>query len=750
MLEIVVFDATTAIAAGEEDRQAEVVSNQCVAILPGTTRGVLLANGWVVGSFSRHAETNLVLGDRRRLVWPHRLPSDVVRPTDEETSPFGDRTRFVELAQNLHAIVERIVGVADMCLVPPDGDLVAVDSSGQTEASDAWMARVLGESVDVLEQLSVSDRASGILPIGPNGDLLWCPLPGRAAACVAPTSLHGVRTVDLDVLNRLLEAISMFAAGNVWPAVGSTEMADPLATLAAAVNRAWTVDAVAEAVGRHGTETLGAALISTALVEDGLLRFVHGIGVDGAVAEAWPTAPLSAPIPMAVAARDGRPVVLGSDEDFRAWPVFDEAVSSLSISSFVALPVRSRAGGTAAAVIGLGFAQPLASPEPSAHMQRLAELTEQGLDRAVGYQRARRHAQLLETIALPTQLPVVPDLEVGGRYLPPTVHQRVGGDLYDVISLDDRRVSFVIADASGHDLEASKAIARIRHAIGVLAFEETSPAQVLRAVDWYLKRSGKRTLVTCVCGFVDIESGELIMANAGHPQPRLIRRDGSVSAIGPLGDPLLGYGPSHYREDVVHLGVGDTFVAFTDGLIERRSESFVVSEARLDEQLATVRFRNAEDLALRLTERLPVERDDDVAVLAIRRPAESRSMDVLWSAPAGTADLADVRETVRRWLDPAEVRLDDVLLVVTELVTNARTACDEDGIVVLRGQVVTGPERSVVIEVENPGEPFSHVPDMPEPSEVRGRGLAMTALLSDLSVFSTGSGTVVRASFGDR
>ncbi len=88
-------------------------------------------------------------------------------------------------------------------------------------------------------------------------------------------------------------------------------------------------------------------------------------------------------------------------------------------------------------------------------------------------------------------------------------------------------------------------------------------------------------LVTLVYLVADPATDELVVTNAGHPPPVLLRADGSTEQL-PFADGVpLGTLPAGRKQSTVPFRAGDTLLAFTDGLIERRSEDIDLGQDRL-------------------------------------------------------------------------------------------------------------------------------------------------------------------------
>ncbi len=552
-------------------------------------------------------------------------------------------------------------------------------------------------------------------------------------------------TIELDIQFRQMSRsfAAQIAADQVENAVESS-----LAEVATATSRSWTTADVARAVAMHGEAATGAAMVSLATIESESLRFHHGDGVSEDVARSWVVSPLSAPIPMAACVDTVEPIILRDRAAFDSWPVFRDAAIELEIESFMALPIVDPNGAVLAS-LGIGWSDPLEDGEISVTIARLVSITMQALRRATEHENAQDHMSVLESIVLPGRLPIAPGLEIHGRYQAPLFSQRVGGDLFDAWVRDDGAVALVIADVSGHNLLATRTTAALRHSIGMLSLEMREPSHILQAVNRYVQNSEASKLATCCYCVIDVANETMTIANAGHPQPRVRSSDGSVTAVGPVGEMLLGFGDDVYSQQTIPFLRGSSLVMFTDGLTDRRSADLLVAERTLDRQIAQTDGMTASEISALLLASLGDEREDDVAVMVVRRPdiesGERHSLMLRW--PRAHVKLSEARAELRTWLDREDyvlgpTSLDDILLVATELLSNARTAAVPGSEVVLACDVRHG---RVEISVRNEGAAFSHRPTMPIERSPRGRGLAIIASLADLSVDSVSDLVTVRA-----
>ncbi len=102
-------------------------------------------------------------------------------------------------------------------------------------------------------------------------------------------------------------------------------------------------------------------------------------------------------------------------------------------------------------------------------------------------ERTKRVAETLQEAFLPRQLPQRADLRLDAIYVSAEKDALVGGDWYDAFELPDGKLGFSIGDVTGHGLEASIAVGKLRQAIFTLALRIDDPAEILVEVDRILR-----------------------------------------------------------------------------------------------------------------------------------------------------------------------------------------------------------------------------------------------------------------------
>ncbi|MCL2203169.1 MAG: serine/threonine-protein phosphatase [Defluviitaleaceae bacterium] len=151
--------------------------------------------------------------------------------------------------------------------------------------------------------------------------------------------------------------------------------------------------------------------------------------------------------------------------------------------------------------------------------------------------------------------------------------KEIGGDFYDFFLLDGDTLVMVIADVSGKGIPAALFMANAKTTIKnmALADKTRSPGAVFAAVNNSLsENNGTYMYVTAFIGYLDLPSGALTYASAGHP-PQIIKRKNEAFTFLPTGHTsVLGFGKDEiYGEATdITLSPGDIMYLYTDGVTD--------------------------------------------------------------------------------------------------------------------------------------------------------------------------------------
>jgi serine phosphatase RsbU (regulator of sigma subunit) len=160
-------------------------------------------------------------------------------------------------------------------------------------------------------------------------------------------------------------------------------------------------------------------------------------------------------------------------------------------------------------------------------------------------------------------------LEVYGVTRPAKV---VGGDFYDFARLDDDHVGMLIGDVSGKGVPAALTMALLLAEYRLCATDAESTAEVLRRLNRRMvARSRRGTFCTTALVAMNLNTGNLVAANAGHHPVLRISADGTSSILGASGPPLGILEGADWVDEETPITPGETLLLYTDGIVEARS-----------------------------------------------------------------------------------------------------------------------------------------------------------------------------------
>jgi serine phosphatase RsbU (regulator of sigma subunit) len=182
-------------------------------------------------------------------------------------------------------------------------------------------------------------------------------------------------------------------------------------------------------------------------------------------------------------------------------------------------------------------------------------------------------ARRIQENLLPFVFPEAAGFCFSASYLPAL---EVGGDFYDVIPLADGNVAVIVADVTGHGIQAALSTTMLKSVFIEFSNQHAGPEDILRRMNQVLHRVlPSDVFVTASVASVQPESGVVTIANGGAPHPFQIRRSHcEVEPVITNGLPLGVVDEQLYRpgeEVLVEMAPGDGLLFFTDGLSEVES-----------------------------------------------------------------------------------------------------------------------------------------------------------------------------------
>lgn len=235
-------------------------------------------------------------------------------------------------------------------------------------------------------------------------------------------------------------------------------------------------------------------------------------------------------------------------------------------------------------------------------------------------------AATIQSNILPSNFPPYPNRRDFDIYASMDAAKEVGGDFYDFYLLDDDRFAFLVADVSGKGIPAALFMMRAKMTIKTLAESGADVHVILSKANGKLCEENEAGMfVTTWLGIVDMKTGMLSYANAGHNPPLLKRRQGTFGYLKSQPNFILaGMDGAIYHKNEIQLLPGDELFLYTDGVTEamnRNQELF--GEARLQEVLNRASEANVEFRCKTVKNAIKrfvagAEQFDDITMLAVR------------------------------------------------------------------------------------------------------------------------------------
>jgi PAS domain S-box-containing protein len=542
----------------------------------------------------------------------------------------------------LHAILE---GVADAVTAQaPDGRLVYANAAAVWTLGYADLEELLRAPIsEIVARFDMLDEDGEPLPLErlpgrhalrglepepvtvryrqrPDGELRWARVQSRPVRGTDGGVRLAINVIeDISDLKRTEEA-HRFLAESSRVLAGSLDYEETLRVIA-----------------RLAVPDIGDWCAVDLLDEGGEIRHVATAHVDPeklALAEAlrrrYPGDP-DAPTGVPNVLRTGRPEL---------WPEIPEAlieaaavdaehlglIRSVGMVSAMVVPMKLRGRTLGAISLVSAESRRRFDDHDLTTVEDLGTRAATAVDNARLYRTRSAIAQTLQASLLPPELPEMPGVEVAARYQAAGEGFEVGGDFYDVFSVDERHWFAVVGDVCGKGAEAAAVTALARYTIRTAAVRRRSPAAILRWLgDAMLRQdpSGGR-FCTIVCVHLDLGKtpARVTVSCGGHPLPLVRRADGAVEEVGAPGTLLGLVRDPHVEDRAASLHPGDTLVLYTDGLTEARAPVELWSSEDLAAALGRAADTSADGIVAHLlSEALgdgTTPPRDDIALMALR------------------------------------------------------------------------------------------------------------------------------------
>jgi sigma-B regulation protein RsbU (phosphoserine phosphatase) len=210
--------------------------------------------------------------------------------------------------------------------------------------------------------------------------------------------------------------------------------------------------------------------------------------------------------------------------------------------------------------------------------------------------------------------------------------KKIGGDFYDFFFVDENRVVIAIGDVSGKGIPAALYMVRTCIHLKSIALQKINPGECLLKLNKLLiseKQEDENLSVTLFYGVLNIATGVMQYAYAGHPTPFIIQGDGKIATLpqeSPTAFPLGFFDHGEYEAEKIQFHNGDTLIGYTDGLTDAENPAgiqFIQEETQLKKLLEGTHKMPPQEITGHLLTRIDefiaeAPPTDDITILALR------------------------------------------------------------------------------------------------------------------------------------
>jgi len=247
-------------------------------------------------------------------------------------------------------------------------------------------------------------------------------------------------------------------------------------------------------------------------------------------------------------------------------------------------------------------------------------------DQLISIQQDLNVAREIQLGILPKVFPPFPNRTDFDIYASMTAAKEVGGDFFDFFMINNDTLGFVIGDVSGKGIPAAIFMAVSRTLIRATGLKGMSAGECMQYANNLLcNESVSSMFVTVFYGIMNMKTGVLEYANAGHNPPYLLRNGGNIQKLESTGDMVLGcIEDNDFKTMRVQMEPEDGIILYTDGVTEafnKNGEEY--GEGRLEKLLPELQKLNVEQIVTGVSADVILfaqgfPQSDDITMLAMK------------------------------------------------------------------------------------------------------------------------------------
>ncbi|MBO6166988.1 MAG: SpoIIE family protein phosphatase [Kiritimatiellae bacterium] len=176
-------------------------------------------------------------------------------------------------------------------------------------------------------------------------------------------------------------------------------------------------------------------------------------------------------------------------------------------------------------------------------------------------------AKTIQLAALPNAMPESPYFRLHATM---QAAREVGGDFFDFFAINSSHIAFLVADVSGKGITAALYMMTAKTLIKDCLIAERDPAAALTKVNAELARNNAANMfLTAWVGVLDLETGVVTYANAGHNPPLKLSKNGGAKYLPAKSGPVIAFMEGvKYVPKTISLEPGESLFLYTDGVTE--------------------------------------------------------------------------------------------------------------------------------------------------------------------------------------
>ena len=245
-------------------------------------------------------------------------------------------------------------------------------------------------------------------------------------------------------------------------------------------------------------------------------------------------------------------------------------------------------------------------------------------------------AREIQMSIVPKEFPPFPDIKEFDLFALLEPAREVGGDLYDYFMLDNDHLCFTVGDVSDKGMPAALYMAIARTLIQSHSSKESSPSKIMvRVNDDLSKDNPKNMFVTLIIAIMNIRTGHVRYANAGHNLPIILSPDSDCHYVQGVSGPVAGAMEGlPYKELSMDLSPGDALFIYTDGITEAMNiNQELFSDDRLLNDIRQAETTEVENLVKIIRQRVVefvdgAPQSDDITMLMLKYNGSRQHQDL--------------------------------------------------------------------------------------------------------------------------